>query len=39
LISAAICVLFITVVLTFGMSEWKTPDPATAKAPAPTTVR
>lgn len=37
LIAAAICIAFVALALTFGMSEWKTIDTATAKAPAPAT--
>jgi hypothetical protein len=39
LISAAICVVFVAFALTFGMSEWRQNDSATAHAPAASTVR
>lgn len=39
LISAAICIAFVALALTFGMSEWRTGEAATATAPAATTVR
>jgi hypothetical protein len=38
-ISAAICIVFVAFALTFGMSEWRQGDAATAHAPAETTVR
>jgi hypothetical protein len=38
-ISAAICVVFVALALTFGMSEWRQSDAATAHAPAASTVR
>ena len=38
-IAAMICVVFVAVALTFGMSEWKSGTPATATAPASSTVR
>ena len=39
LIAAGICAVFVAVALTFGMSEWKSRTPATATAPASSTVR
>jgi len=39
LIAAAISVAFMAMALTFGMSEWKDGDAATASAPHTTTVR
>jgi hypothetical protein len=39
LVSAVFCVVFVAFALTFGMSEWRQSDSATAHAPAPSTVR
>jgi hypothetical protein len=38
-ISAAICIAFVALALTFGMSEWQQNDSATARAPATSTIR